>query len=195
MLVCNPCRQTARSPRRPAARPHACTPGLAGTRSPCTCKHDYPFNSPLDAGTARLQPQPRPQAPSPTAQQPRVGRAMMSAAQSWCHSVRVRVPRHALAYSAEACAAPAASDPLRSMILRSPPRAPRTPRGPLGRQSRITPRTQRISMQHTDLSAAAGRYRGDSWSAVPALHDCTWVPPFANLTGLLDQTTDQRTQS
>ena len=34
----------------------------------------------------------------------------------------------------------------------------------------VTPRTQRISTQHTDLSAAAGRYRGDSWSAVPALH-------------------------
>jgi hypothetical protein len=49
----------------------------------------------------------------------------------------------------------------------------RTPRGSL-------PRTQRISTQHTDLSAAAGRYRGDSWSAVPALH----APPSSSCSGL-----------
>ena len=57
------------------------------------------------------------------------GAVPQSAAQSWCHSARARVPRHALACSGKArtCAAPSASHPLRSMI-RSDPRH----HGPLG---------------------------------------------------------------
>ena len=67
-----------------------------------------------------------------------------------------------------------------SSSLDDPIRAPRTPRGPLGRQSRITARTQRISTQHTDLSAAAGRYRGNLGrprAPRPLFRLCARVPP------------------
>ena len=66
-----------------------------------------------------------------------------------------------------ACAAPAASD-------ESDPRTIRSPSAPghlaghwdVSRGSLRARVTQRISTQHTDLSAAAGRYRGDSCDLV-----------------------------